>query len=210
MRPRRAQARLAVMDIGWAQELFGKAGRLSSLQLLLETQAAPKRSRRRSSSQLPPDLRAEPPRQRSFQLQNMLAAFQLNLSALSMVSLLVGVFLIYNTISASVTRRRARSASCARSGATRWEVRALFLGEACLFGVARNRARRGRRGALAQVLTGAVAQTISSLYVLLSIERALPDRRAVRAAAASSASARCSRAPGCRRTKRRASIPCAR
>ena len=67
-------------------------------------------------------------------MQNMLAAFQLNLTALSMVSLLVGVFLIYNTISASVARRRVEIGILRALGATRREVRCLFLGEACLFG----------------------------------------------------------------------------
>ncbi len=169
--PGSAQPRFAIMDIGWAQELFGRQGRLSSLQLLLDdpAQAAPVAAR--LAGVMPPGLRAEAPRQRSFQVQNMLSAFQLNLTALSMVSMLVGVFLIYNTISASVARRRVEIGILRAIGTTQWEVRLLFLGEACLLGFL-GIASGGVGGvALSQVLTGAVAKTISSLYVLLSIDR---------------------------------------
>ncbi len=169
--PAAAQPRFAVMDIGWAQELFGKQGRVSSLQLLLDD---PRRLAAVAAALhplLPPGLSAEPPRQRSAQIQNMLSAFQLNLTALSMVSLLVGVFLIYNTISASVARRRTEIGILRAIGATRGEVRALFLGEACLLGALGIAVGALGGVALARVLTGAVAKTISSLYVLLSIDR---------------------------------------
>ncbi len=169
--PGAAQPRFAVMDIGWAQELFGKQGRLSSLQLLLEEPRRAAAVAPQLDAILPPGLHAEPPRQRSFQIQNMLSAFQLNLTALSMVSLLVGVFLIYNTISASVARRRVEIGILRSMGATRWEVRSLFLGEAAVLGIFGIGLGAVGGVALAQVLTGAVAKTVSSLYVLLSIDR---------------------------------------
>ena len=49
----------------------------------------------------------------------MLAAFHLNLTALSYVALLVGLFLVYNTVSVAVLSRRRRSARCAALGVTR-------------------------------------------------------------------------------------------
>jgi putative ABC transport system permease protein len=173
--PGASQSRIAAMDIGWAQELFGRAGRLSSLQLLLDDPRRAIAVAAQLQPLLPPDLAAAPPRQRSTQVQTMLASFQLNLTALSMVSLLVGVFLIYNTISASVTRRRVEIGILRALGATRGEVRTLFLGEACLFGVPGIVLGALGGVALAKVLTGAVAKTISSLYVLLSIERSYLD-----------------------------------
>ena len=169
--PAAAQPRFAVMDIGWAQELFAKQGHLSSLQLLLDDPRRAAAIAENLRPLLPPGLAAAPPRQRSFQIQNMLSAFQLNLTALSMVSLLVGVFLIYNTISASVARRRIEIGILRSIGATRWEVRALFLGEACILGALGIALGAFGGVALARVLTGAVAKTISSLYVLLSIDR---------------------------------------
>ena len=50
------------------------------------------------------------------QVEQMLAAFHLNLTALSYVALLVGLFLVYNTVSVAVlVAARARSARCGRS-----------------------------------------------------------------------------------------------
>jgi putative ABC transport system permease protein len=165
----------AVMDIGWAQELFERQGHLTSLQFLLEDPREAATIAAQLNHLLPSHLHAEPPRQRSYQIENMLAAFQLNLTALSMVSLLVGVFLVYNTISASVARRRVEIGILRSIGASRWEVRALFLGEACVFGVLGVAVGMVGGVLLARVLTGAVAKTVSSLYVLLSIDRTWLD-----------------------------------
>jgi putative ABC transport system permease protein len=169
--PAAAQRNFAVMDLGWAQELFGTAGRLSSVLFLLDDPGRGESVAADLRKFLPADVPVGPPRQRSAQVQTMLAAFQLNLTALSMVSLLVGVFLIYNTISASVARRRVEIGILRALGVTRWEVRALFLGEACIFGVLGVLCGIVGGVLLARVLTGAVEQTITSLYVLLSIDR---------------------------------------
>jgi putative ABC transport system permease protein len=169
--PAAAQRNFAVMDLGWAQELFGTAGRLSSVLFLLDDPARSEPVAAELRKLVPADVTVGPPRQRSAQVQTMLAAFQLNLTALSMVSLLVGVFLIYNTIAASVARRRVEVGILRALGATRWEVRALFLGEAALFGVLGIACGIVGGVLLARVLTGAVEQTITSLYVLLSIDR---------------------------------------
>jgi len=66
----------------------------------------------------------------------MLAAFRWNLRILSYVALVVGSFLIYNTISVSVVRRRAEIGIVRALGATRGAVMAAFLSEAACFGVA--------------------------------------------------------------------------
>lgn len=169
--PAGAQPRFATIDLGWAQELFGTQGRLSSIQLLLDDPRRALAIAATLRAQLPANLRIDPPRQRSTQMQTMLSAFRLNLTALSLVSLLVGAFLIYNTISASVARRRVELGILRALGTTRWEVRALFLGEALVFGVAG--IALGSLGglALARITVGAVERTVSSLYLLLSIDR---------------------------------------
>lgn len=164
-----AQPRFAVIDLGWAQELYGMAGRLSSIQLLLDDPKQAEAIAARIQPLLPADLSVAPPRQRSLQMQTMLSAFQLNLTALSLVSLLVGAFLIYNTISASVARRRTELGILRALGATRWEVRMLFLGEAVLYGLIGVALGSFGGVALARVTIGAVEHTVSSLYLLLSI-----------------------------------------
>ena len=72
---------------------------------------------------MPADIEVDAPSQRSDRIESMLGAFQLNLTALSLVSVLVGVFLIYNTISASVVRRRTEIGVLRAMGASRTALR---------------------------------------------------------------------------------------
>ena len=160
---------LAAMDIGWAQELLGKRGTLSAIQLQLADKGKRDEANAALRPLVPPDAAIASPAQRNQQVENMLGGFQLNLTAMSLVSLAVGMFLIYNTVSASVVRRRREIGILRSLGTTRNEVRALFLSEALALGAVGVILGCVGGVLLAQVLVGTVAQTISSLYVLLSV-----------------------------------------
>ena len=163
--------RSASMDIGWAQELLGTVGRLDSVQLLLTEDADPSTVAAAARALVPADVVVAAPQQRSEQIGKMLASFQLNLTALSLVSLLVGMFLIYNTVSAAVVRGRREIGILRAIGTSRREIRALFLGEALVFGIPGIALGILAAFPLAGLLVGAVGETISSLYVLVSIEK---------------------------------------
>jgi putative ABC transport system permease protein len=163
--------RSASMDIGWAQELLGTVGRLDSVQLLLTEDADPSTVTAAARALVPADVVVAAPQQRSEQIGKMLASFQLNLTALSLVSLLVGMFLIYNTVSAAVVRGRREIGILRAIGTSRREIRALFLGEALVFGIPGIALGILAAFPLAGLLVGAVGETISSLYVLVSIEK---------------------------------------
>ena len=164
-----ADPQFAAMDIAWAQELFGRRGRLGAIQLQLAEGTKRDDVIARLRSLVPPDAQVASPAQRSQQVENMLAGFQLNLTAMSLVSLLVGMFLIYNTVSASVVRRRSEIGILRSLGTTRNEVRAFFLGEALALGAVGVGVGLFSGVMLASVLVGTVAKTISSLYVLLTV-----------------------------------------
>src|SRR5262249_20050447 len=68
--------------------------------------------------------------------RKMLAAFRWNLKLLSYIALVVGAFLIYNTISVSVVRRRAEIGIARALGVTRSEILSAFIGEAAALGLA--------------------------------------------------------------------------
>ncbi|MFZ1219901.1 MAG: FtsX-like permease family protein [Chthoniobacterales bacterium] len=165
----------AAMDIGWAQELLGRRGELSSIQLQLENPQRREAAVAALRAIIPKDARVAAPARRTEEVEKMLGGFQLNLALTSLVSLFVGMFLIYNTVSASVVRRQHEIGILRSLGATRGEVRMLFLAEAMVLGGIG--AFLGLLGglALARVLTSAVSATISSLYVLVSVrDLALP------------------------------------
>jgi putative ABC transport system permease protein len=165
-----ADSHFAFMDIGWAQELLGKAGTLSAVLFRVQDPKNPEVVASRIAGVVPANVVVEPPSNRSAQVAKMLAGFHLNLTALSLVSLLVGVFLVYNTISASVVRRREEIGILRSIGVSSAQVRWLFLGEALLYGLIGS--LLGIAGGLlvARSLLRAVATTISNLYVLTSIE----------------------------------------
>ena len=160
--------RLAVMDIAAAQMLFQSVGRLERIDLVttpgrpLDDIVASLRAI------LPPHLLVQRPAQRTKQVENMVWAFQLNLSVMSWVGLLVGVFLIYNTIAFAVAQRRREIGIYRALGMTEGRVAGLFLVEAGLLGLLGG--LLGGLGGiwLASGLVSLVSRTVSDLYAPVS------------------------------------------
>jgi putative ABC transport system permease protein len=162
--------RFAAMDIGWAQELFGLQGKLTGVLFQISDPNNPEPVCERIRRLAPPDAVVQEPGDRSSQVEDMLSGFELNLTALSMVSLLVGVFLIYNTVTASVVRRRSEVGILRALGASRAKVRWLFLGEAALYGMIGSIVGCVGGVLMSNLLVGAVSKTVTNLYVLTSID----------------------------------------
>jgi putative ABC transport system permease protein len=157
---------LAVIDIGVAQDAFARLGRLDRIDLRVP-EAARAAVARRLAAALPADVRVERPESRGQAVANMLAAFQLNLAALSFIALFVSLFLVFNAISMSVIKRRREIGMLRSLGVRRGEVLRLFMGEAVFFGAAGTLLGVGLGILLARGALGAVSQTISQLYVLV-------------------------------------------
>ncbi|MEI8386160.1 MAG: FtsX-like permease family protein [Verrucomicrobiota bacterium] len=164
-----ADDRIAAMDIGWAQELLGLQDRLTSIQIELDDPLRADAMATELQKIVPPDATVAPPARRGAETEAMLAAFQLNLTALSLVSMVVGVFLIYNSLSATVVRRRVEIGILRANGATKAEISALFLGDGLLCGLLGSAAGIFLAGPLAHLLAAPVGQTVSSLYALVSV-----------------------------------------
>ena len=159
-----AAGEFVVLDIADAQQALHRYGKLDRIDVTVgrDGRFRPRRAshpRRRCRPVL-----IEKPGARSEENQRMLRAFRWNLRVLSYISLVVGAFLIYNTISVSVVRRRAEIGILRAIGAARSTILALFLAEALLFGVI---------GAALGVLLGRVlaggavrliADTVNALY----------------------------------------------
>ena len=115
-------------------------------------------------SALPPGYLIERPGLRNNENQRMLRAFRWNLRVLGYISLVVGAFLIYNTISVSVVRRRAEIGVLRAVGASRSTVFLLFLTEAMLLGVSGAALGVLLGRGLAGVVVGLIADTVNALY----------------------------------------------
>lgn len=170
-----ADPHLALMDIASVQETFGLLGQLDRIDLILdasprELPTAMKALKERLAPVLPPHARAGSPERRSAQVETMLGAFQLNLTALSLIALMVGTFLIYNTAAASALARRAEVGLLRTLGVEPWQIQALFLFETGLLGLIGAVLGIVGGGVLAAALVQTVSATITSLYILLHIQ----------------------------------------
>jgi putative ABC transport system permease protein len=162
--------RVAAMDIGWAQELLGQPGRLTAIQLVLHDPAEAEIVAARLRKILPADVTVALPAARDREMATMLGAFQLNLTAMSLVSLIVGMFLIFNSVGATVVRRRTEIAVLRACGATRFEIRALFLGGALWDAVIGSALGVALAPVLARLASPAMASSISSLYEVIRLD----------------------------------------
>lgn len=97
--------------------------------------------------------------------RKMLAAFRWNLRILSYIALLVGAFLIYNTISVSVVRRRAEIGIVRAIGGTQSLIRGAFLLEAAIFGLFGGLLGLAVGRLLAEGAVQLVGLTVQALYV---------------------------------------------
>jgi putative ABC transport system permease protein len=107
--------------------------------------------------------------------QTMTAAFRLNLTILSGLSLLVGIYLIIQAMEAAVIRRRQEIGILLSMGyEPRW-IRQVWLVESLLLGVAGSSVGLAAGWILAQGAVRAVAQTVNALYVNTTAQAAAWD-----------------------------------
>ena len=156
---------LVLMDIAAAQRELQRNGRVDRVLLKVPETPSLTEWEQRVRAALPSGVELRREGAQTEQNRRMLGAFRWNLRILSYVALVVGAFLIFNTISVSVVRRRPEIGIVRALGASRAQVLAAFLGEALCFGVA-----GGLLGiVLGRVMaTGAVrllASTVQGLYV---------------------------------------------
>ena len=154
-----------VMDLAAAQHALARYGRIDRVLLKVPETPRLEEWQQRLQGVLPTGVEVRPQGTGTNESRRMLAAFRWNLRLLSYISLVVGAFLIYNTISVSVVRRRPEIGIVRALGASRGHILSAFVGEAACFGLA---------GALIGLplgrfmATGAVrlmAATVESLYV---------------------------------------------
>ncbi|MBI3650391.1 MAG: ABC transporter permease [Acidobacteria bacterium] len=155
----------ALMDIAAAQLAFKRLGFLDRLDIKLKPEISLEQAEAEINRRLPVGLMVTRPSSSYQQVEKMIAAFHFNLSALGSIALLVGLFLIYNTISISVISRRAEVGTLRAIGASRRLILALFLGEAVLLSTVGTVIGLGIGRVLANAAVRATATTVDTFYI---------------------------------------------
>ncbi|HEV8657799.1 MAG TPA: FtsX-like permease family protein [Thermoanaerobaculia bacterium] len=151
---------IAICDIAAAQASFGLRGVLTRIDLLISDNLLSTLAK-----QLPPGVRIERPSRRNERVEKMLRAFRVNLYALAGVALLVGMFLVYNTVLISILRRRRDVGVLKTLGVSPSQVFAAFIGEGLLFGIIGSLIGIALGNFIASAILTLVGRTINALYI---------------------------------------------
>jgi putative ABC transport system permease protein len=171
----RALDGLLVTDIATAQETLGAVGRLTRIDLIVGDDAPGRALLDRVTEALPAGADLVAAGAGAGATARMILAFQWNLAALSLLALVVGMFLIYQTMTFSVVQRRPLIGSLRALGVTRTEIFALVMSEALVIGVAGTLLGVGLGFGMAQGLLRLVTRTINDLYFVLSVREVALD-----------------------------------
>ena len=153
-------------DIGFVQTLLARGDKIDRIDLIITDQQASE-----LQEELPQTLQLTPAASRTQTMQAMTRGFQINLMAMSMLALVVGVFLIHNTMTFAVVQRRELFAIKRITGITSDTVLRSILLEA----VAISTVASVLGVALGYVLSGILVQlttrTINDLYFVLHVQQ---------------------------------------
>jgi len=131
-------APLAVMDLGAAQDLFGRGGQLTRIDLQLRpgTDRQAFAQALRTLPDWPAHALLAEPGDAAERISNLSRAYRVNLTVLALVALFTGAFLVFSVLALGVARRAPQFALLAVLGATPRQRLGLVLAEAGLLGLA--------------------------------------------------------------------------
>lgn len=164
---------LAIMDIYAAQKVFGRGFKFDRVDIALSDDVLLDSGIAKIQSALGPGFQVEPPSSRGEQFESTSRIYALASNLTSIFALFIGMFIIYNTFAIAVTERRSEIGILRALGATRNQIRTLFLAESTisgligtgfgvLFGIALARAMAGYIGGLLSDVYG-VAQSVGEV-----------------------------------------------
>jgi putative ABC transport system permease protein len=168
---RRALSNFLFADIATAQEILTQVGYLSHIDLIVpNSDAASSVKLHNIEALLPQGIKLETAEAQKNAVQQMTAAFELNLTALSLLALVVGMFLIYNTVTFSVIQRRPIFGILRCLGVTQGQLFTLILSEAAIFSIVGSTIGVGLGIVLGRSIVGLITQTINDFYFMVNVQ----------------------------------------
>jgi len=138
---------LAIMDIYAAQKMFGRGRTFDRIDIGVSEGHTIPEAQMELRGLLGAGFQIDPPSARGQQFEAMTAAYSMIVNISSLFALFIGMFIIYNAFAIAVTQRRSEIGILRALGATRPQIRWLFLSESAITGLV---------GSIAGVLVGLV------------------------------------------------------
>jgi putative ABC transport system permease protein len=155
---------IAIMDIYAAQRMFGRGRMFDRIDLALKPGVALTEGQRELAGILGPGFEVEPPSSRGQHFESMTAAYSMMVNISSLFALFIGMFIIYNAFAIAVTQRRSEIGILRALGATRGQIRTLFLVESAVIGVIGSIGGLAVGLLIARGIAASIGQLISDVY----------------------------------------------
>ena len=129
---------LAVMDLGAAQDLFGRGGELSRIDIRLQpgSDRSQALAQWQSQSSWPAQMLVAEPADAASRVSQLSRAYRVNLTVLALVALFTGAFLVFSVLWLSVAKRAPQLALLGVLGLSGRERLRWVLAESLLLGLA--------------------------------------------------------------------------
>ncbi len=161
---------ICLADISTAQRVLAMPGALSRIDLIFEETAEETALKQQLLDALPAGYQLKPAGSRQAMAEQMTKAFELNLSALSWLALIVGMFLIYNMMTFSVVQRYRFFGLLRSTGVFRSEIFRLILLEALVLGTLGSAIGIGIGFVLADSIILLISRSINDLYYTTKVQ----------------------------------------
>jgi putative ABC transport system permease protein len=124
------------LPLSLAQNYFTGRGKITAIDVVLDSSADEQVVHQRIAEVLPPGLQVHPPAARTQLAKETLAGIEHGLRLATVLLISLAVFMILNTFLMNVSERRRQLAVLRAVGATRWQIVGMFLFEGFVLGVA--------------------------------------------------------------------------
>ena len=155
---------LAIMDIYAAQKMFGRGRTFDRIDLAVKPGRTIAEAQQELRQLLGPGFQVDPPSGRGQQFEAMTAAYSMMVNISSLFALFIGMFIIYNSFAIAVTQRRSEIGILRALGATRRQIRTLFLAESALTGLIGSIGGLGFGLLIARAIAQSIGGLISDVY----------------------------------------------
>jgi putative ABC transport system permease protein len=159
----------AIMDIAAAQVFFARLGKVDRIDVVPRPDFPLETLQTMLQQRLGDGVQVRRPQARNQAVEKMLQSFHVNLTALSLIALIVGMFLIYNSTTIAVVQRRREFGILRALGVRQRHIARLVLGEALGTALVGSVLGIGLGVGLARLALHLVAPAVSALYVRVQI-----------------------------------------